>query len=797
MQDLPAYEKLGAFYLGRRHDSETGKTSSVPLLYDAKDLVTHAVVLGMTGSGKTGLSISLLEEAAIDGIPALIIDPKGDLGNLMLNFPDLRPEDFRPWVQADDAARQGLTVDELAAKEAGKWKKGLESWDQGPDRLRRLRDAAEVKIYTPGSEAGEPISILSSFGAPPEVIREDGDLFQERIATSTSSLLALLGIDADPVKSREAILVSNVLQAEWSAGRDLDLAGLIQSVQNPPFERVGVLPLESFYPSGDRFELAMAINNLLASPSFAGWMRGAPLDVQSLLYTPEGKPRLAILSIAHLSDSERMFFVSLLLGEVLSWMRSRSGTTSLRALLYMDELFGYLPPVGNPPSKKPLLTLLKQARAFGLGLVLATQNPVDLDYKALSNIGTWFLGRLQTERDRKRLLDGLDTGEGGPSRREIEQLLSGLDKRIFLLHNVHEDGPVIFRSRWAMSYLRGPLTRDQIKTLHADAAQDAAVPPPAPAEAAAKVTPQAKTTKRAAGPPVLPPGVEQRFLSEGKTSEGEVGEAITWAPCLGMQAEVRFVDSRKGLEAGEKLVLAAVMPRGDRADWDAAERLDIEFTSLPEKADGGSFAVLPGDAGDPKNFKAWTKDAADWIYRTRRHALWKHGDFKLISEVGESEGDFRVRVQQRAHEERDLEIAKLRERYGKKIDTLEERIRRAAQKVTKEEEEAQAAKMQGVLEVGTSLLGALFGRKRVTTGIRSATRGWQRGRRESLDIDRAQEDHAELLEQLQELDRELQAEVDEVSLRFAAAHQGIETFELKPRKSDVDVRWLGIVWVGR
>ena len=444
------FEKLGVFYLG--------KTKDGLLLYDSKDLVTHAVCVGMTGSGKTGLCVTLLEEAAIDGIPAIIIDPKGDLSNLLLNFPNLAPEDFQPWVEERDPTQ-----------EANTWKEGLAKWGQDGERIKRLRDAADFRIYTPGSNSGLPVSILKSFVAPPETIRQDNESLAERINTTVTSLLGLIGVEADPVRSREHILLSNILQQEWSAGKDLDIATLIQKVQTPSIAKIGVMDLDSFYPAQDRFELAMALNNLLASPSFASWMEGEPLDVQQFLYTQTGKPRLSIFSIAHLADAERMFFVSLLLNQVLGWMRAQSGTTSLRAILYMDEIFGYFPPVANPPSKLPLLTLLKQARAFGLGVVLATQNPVDLDYKGLSNAGTWFIGRLQAERDKARVLEGLEGIAAGTGQKfdkqQMEQLIAGLDKRIFLMNNVHDDAPEVFETRWALSYLRGPLTRAQIKTL--------------------------------------------------------------------------------------------------------------------------------------------------------------------------------------------------------------------------------------------------------------------------------------------------------------------------------------------
>jgi len=463
------FEKLGAFYLGRPYDPVNKTAQPGLLLYDSKDLVTHAVCVGMTGSGKTGLCIDLLEEAALDGVPAIAIDPKGDLTNLMLTFPDLRPEDFRPWINEDDARAKSLSPDDYAAQQAKLWRDGLAAWGEDGERIRRLKDAADFAIYTPGSSAGIPISILASFAAPAQGVRDDSELLRDRVTTTASSVLGLLGIAADPVQSREHILIANLLTKAWSAGEALDLGALIAQIQKPPMTRVGALDLESFYPEKDRAQLAVKINNLLASPGFNAWLEGVPLDVGQLLRTESGKPRVAIVSIAHLSETERMFFVSLLLNQVLDWVRSQSGTTSLRAILYMDEIFGYFPPVAEPPSKRPLLTLLKQSRAFGLGIVLATQNPVDLDYKGLANTGTWFLGRLQTERDKARVLEGLESASAAAhaelDKGEIDKLLSGLSQRIFLMHNVHEDAPVVFESRWAMSYLRGPLTRDQIKKL--------------------------------------------------------------------------------------------------------------------------------------------------------------------------------------------------------------------------------------------------------------------------------------------------------------------------------------------
>src|SRR5690349_9066987 len=578
MQD---FEKLGVFYLGRPFDLAAKKPKDALLLYDSKDLVTHAVCVGMTGSGKTGLCLSLLEEAAIDGIPAIIIDPKGDLSNLLLTFPNLAPQDFAPWVNEGDAQKKGLSTDAYAAQQADLWKTGLAEWGQDGDRIKRLRDAADFRIYTPGSNAGIPVSILKSFTAPPETIRQDSELLGERINTTVTSLLGLVGIDADPIRSREHILISNILSQEWSAGRDLDIGGLIQKIQTPSITKIGVMDLDSFFPSGDRFQLAMALNNLLASPSFAAWMEGEPLDIQSILYTPAGKPRHAIFSIAHLGDAERMFFVSLLLNQMLGWMRAQSGTTSLRAILYMDEIFGYFPPVANPPSKLPLLTILKQGRAFGLGVVLTTQNPVDLDYKGLANAGTWFIGRLQTERDKDRMLEGLEGIAAGSGqkfdRQEMEQLLAGLSTRIFLMNNTHDERPEVFETRWTMSYLRGPLTRTQIKSLMDPVKQG--TPQPVAATPAPTSVPQSDK-------PVLPPEIPQYYIPIRSSSHTR----LTYHPMLLGAAQVHYTDST----TIDLRLLAEISDGPIAVDWNTATPIGVAIEDLQsEPEEQAGYGELP------------------------------------------------------------------------------------------------------------------------------------------------------------------------------------------------------------
>ena len=606
-------EELGLFYLGRVYDPERGARTEEPFLLEARDLTTHAVCVGMTGSGKTGLGISLLEEAALDGIPAIAIDPKGDLGNLALAFPELRPDDFEPWVDPEEARRAGLTPAEHARATAERWRAGLADWGQDGARVGRFRRAAEVSIYTPGSAAGLPISLLRSFAAPPPALAADPDGLRERAESAVSGLLALLGIQADPLRSREHILLARLLGDAWERGADLDLPGLIRGLEAPPFARVGALELESFYPARERFELAGALNNLLASPAFSAWLEGEPLDVGRLLYTPDGRPRISVLSIAHLSEPERMFFVTLLLSEVVSWTRAQPGTQSLRALLYMDEVFGYLPPTANPPSKTPLLTLLKQARAFGVGVVLATQNPVDLDYKALGNAGTWLLGRLQTERDRARVVDGLESAAGGGvrDRAHFERLLGKLESRVFLARSVHEDEPVLFQTRWALSYLRGPLTRDDVRRLRRSA-------PPGPSAAPARSeraaeAPRAEHGELETGRPLLAPGIEQVFLP----GSGEV-----YRPALLAEAQIHYVDSGAGVDSWERVrLLVPFSAEEGRPAYEATRELPASLTFAQEPTAGARFQALPGAAARPARYTAWGRELRSHLQRSRPLAL--------------------------------------------------------------------------------------------------------------------------------------------------------------------------------
>lgn len=785
------FEKLGVFYLGRKYDLEGGTLRDELLLYDSKDLCTHAMCVGMTGSGKTGLCLALLEEAAIDSIPVICIDPKGDLGNLLLTFPELAADDFEPWLEDSEAMRRGKTKDQLAHDTARLWRDGLAKWGQGPERIAKLKTAADVAIYTPGSSAGIPLTVLRSFDAPAANILSDSDAMRERITGAASGLLTLLGVDADPLLSREHILVSSIFDACWRNGQSVSVGEMISLIQSPPFQKVGVLDLDSFMSAGDRGQLAMRLNNLLASPAFSTWLEGESLNIQRLMYTPEGRPRISILSIAHLNDSERMFFVTILLNELVSWMRSQSGTSSLRAIFYMDEVFGYFPPTAKPPSKQPMLTLLKQARAFGLGVMLATQNPVDLDYKGLSNIGTWFLGRLQTERDKQRVLEGLEgaAAQSGQKfdRQKMEQTLAGLGSRVFLMNNVHDDGPSIFQSRWAMSFLAGPLAREQISKLME----------PAKAVREAKLGSQAETvdsTTSMISRPVIPTGIEERFLTADLVPQA--GNRCVYRPAVYCEASLHYVRAAAKLDIWQdqrRIVRCGAGVPGDL--WEASEQVGEMFELVGEAEEAFEFYELPPELCRADNYKRWAKEFKDYLYRHHPLVLYKSPILGDYAPAGSSPEEARLAFTQHAREDRDRETEKLRAKYASKMESLDRRIRTAEERLAREKSELSSASMASVVDLGSSILGSLFGNKRrsrskTSSVVKSATRAaGQHG-----DVKRAEQTLQDLSRDMLDLDTELRHEIGKLTDKYSIDNLQLDETVVAPRKSDLRVGEPLLVW---
>ncbi len=833
------------FYLGRHLENPQAEPGDKPLFYNPADLTTHAIVTGMTGSGKTGLCVTLLEEAALQNVPALIIDPKGDLTNLLLHFPDLAPQDFEPWLDPESARRAGVSVEQTAIQTAQTWKDGLAKWGMDANRVRALKNAAEFAVYTPGSDAGIPVSVLSSLAVPDLDWRENREILREKISSTVTALLGLIGeSDIDPLRSREHILLSHIFENAWSKGKSLDLTELILQTQNPPFDKLGALPLDTFFPAKARTSLVMQLNAILASPSFETWREGQALDIPDLLYTPDGRPRHSVFYLAHLSETERMFFITLLLASVETWMRTQGGTNSLRALLYMDEIFGYLPPQKNPPSKQPLLRMLKQARAFGVGLVLATQNPVDVDYKALSNAGSWFIGKLQTERDKERLLEGLDSATGTLNRAAYAKLISSLGKRAFILHNVHNKQPALFRTRWAMNYLAGPMTRTQIPALNelAGAGWDlvdddvmAASAPQTVSQPKSVDVPQASATetlasyqpvsvngasrrrperKRVARPhdgststrPAIPASVGEFFLpfnlslmeafELARRPMGADAEQVgmLYRPTLLAAASVRFLNRKYGVdsEAARALLVQNPDPRGV-VRWDdyAGQSVDVDaLAKVP--APQSRFVSLDAPFSESKLMTALKRDFRDWIYRTVSVTARANDVLKVYAGPDISKSEFMRACSDAARDKRDAEINKVSAQYERKLDTLENRLKREERELRQDEDELADRKMEEMGTHAENVLSLFSKRRRRMTTSLTKRRLTQQAK---ADVQESIEAIDDLEEQINALEAEFKSRLDEISDRWGAVVNQTSEVTITPTKTNIFVDYFGVAWM--
>ncbi|MFA6916935.1 MAG: DUF87 domain-containing protein [Parachlamydiales bacterium] len=768
------YEKLGVFYIGKKVE----ESKDAPLLLNSSQLTTHAVILGMTGSGKTGLGIDILEDAAIDKIPALIIDPKGDMGNLLLTFPHLSKEEFLPWIDPQEAERANLTPEQFAEKTAKKWKDGLASWGEDSSRIANLKSSVEYAIYTPANSSGRPISILSSFSAPsPDLIKDEAAL-RDRVMTASSGLLTLVGINADPLKSREHILLSRILEDAWKSGKNLSLPDIINAIQKPSFDKVGVMDVDTFYPAKDRLELSMTLNNLLAAPGFSAWMEGEPLDIQRLLYTDEGKPRHSILSIAHLQDNERMFFVTLLLNEIVTWLRRQPGTTSLRALLYMDEIFGYFPPSSMPPSKMPMLTLLKQARAYGFGVILATQNPVDLDYKGLANCGLWFIGKLQTDRDRSRVIEGLQSGTNST----LAEKLKKCGSRIFLLHSIYEQEPILFETRWTLSYLRGPLTLPQIASL---------TPQIDKITAAVNQIPQAPSAPARTQKPIVIQDYEEYFVAK-KNARGDV----EYMPLLIGIAKIHYTSSKNNIDQWSNISLVAPFSADNReVDWGKGESMpDIFSLVSKEQPQDASFREIPSIL---KNFKDIQKDFQQYLYEFKTLDLLSYPELKMNASSDQTEGDFRAAVALKLREQRDVEVTSIREKYRAKIDTLKDKIDKAQTKVDKQQTQSWQNIFSSIISFLSTLLGAFMGRGMTKGTLNQAGTAMRRAGKigqSREEVTYAEGSLEKLKQQQQELEDSMQTELSAIQQNVDPTALDIKKIPIAPKKSDISVQTIALVW---
>jgi hypothetical protein len=790
-------EQPTAFYLGREYDLANRKVLDQPIQYESRDLTTHGVIVGMTGSGKTGLGITLLEEAALDGIPCIIIDPKGDLTNLLLQFPSLDPKELLPWINPEDARQKGLPLEAYAEEVAKSWRQGLADWGQSPERIARLRASSEWRIYTPGSEAGLPLSILQTFSAPRTPISREA--LNAKIDATTTALLGLSGIDADPVQSREHILIAQLLLHAWSSKRDLDLPQLIAQIQAPPLRTIGAFDVETFYPEKDRLRLALALNNILAAPSFSTWITGEPLRLSEMLHARD-KPRQLIFYIAHLEDAQRLFFLTLLLEEVLNWTRSQPGTSSLRAIVYFDEVFGYLPPhPGNPPTKTPLMTLLKQARAFGVGILLATQNPVDLDYKALNNAGTWFVGKLQTENDKARLLEGLEgvAAERGTlsDRCRLEEVISALTQRVFLLHDVHRGKPVLFHSRWALSFLRGPLTREQISTLVAPlkTAPPQAIPlcvhcqaelPTPPPETCPQCGQRQSATSGSSShvPPLLPQDVAQFYLPVAQPADKADVELVYQPYLLGF-AEVVFADKRKGIEECRPVRLLAKPPvAGQSADWANALPAAEALADAPKPH--ATWQAVPDGLNMARKLKTHERAFVDYLFRNSKLPVLYNEALKVAARPDEDAATFRERCRGLARQEADRAVAAEKPKFIDKFAMLDAQLRQVP--AAQADRAAEAARLQ---KHETSMLDWIFS----LNPFRAAPAAPAPPKERPSNKATAQRARAE--EARRQLEAKWQTRIAAIGEKWRQLAEEQTSIELTPRKTHIQITHFGLGWV--
>jgi hypothetical protein len=801
---------MAELFLGGRVDPAKHERTGDDVRIGTDNFTTHGVIVGMTGSGKTGLGVVLIEEVLNAGLPALLIDPKGDLTNLCLAFPALQASDFRPWIDEAQATAAGLTPDAFAQQQAETWTKGLLGWGLTAQHVGALKAAADTTIYTPGSKSGVPVNIVGSLQVPADM--SDAEVVGDEIEGYVSGLLGLVGIEADPLSSREHILLSNLINDAWTKGKPLDLATLVGLVGSPPIRKLGVFELDQFFPPNDRMALAMKLNGLIASPAFAAWGAGPPLDIQSMLFTAAGKPRCAIVTTAHLSDEERQFVTSLVLSKLVTWMRRQSGTSDLRALLYMDEVAGYLPPTANPPTKKPIMTLMKQARAFGVGVVLATQNPVDVDYKALSNAGTWMIGRLQTDRDKQRLLDGLSSASGGVDIGAVDATISGLGKREFVLRRAGKDAVEVFTTRWAMSYLRGPMTRDQISTLmsgrQADGAQVAggaamagtteAVPPGVAA------TPPATPDLGHDETPVMPEvaasvavrwvDVSAPWLADaGGDSRGLRQEAAVLA-----RVRLRYDDTKADIVHDEEYE-CVIVPLTETIDVSRAIAVDYDDRDLRLEPPTGAIYRMPTAPIASKTFLSGIeRDLRDHLARSLTLDLAANNDLKLYARPGESTEAFATRCLQVADERADAETAGLRTSYEAKVVRLRDELATVEDRIDVLESEAEGKRNSELLSTAGSILGGLLGGKSRggllgKLGGAAGRRGRTKAARERVDA--AENKVARIHAELDQLESELADEITEIDVRWMGLAKNITTTQIALERSDVTVSQLVLAWL--
>lgn len=767
-----------SFYLGSTPDDTTR------VEYDPSDLTTHGVIVGMTGSGKTGLGVILLEEASRQAIPTLVIDPKGDMTNLLLTFPDLRPEDFRPWIDEAAAAKEGRSPEEEAEVEASKWATGLDRTGLSGEDISHLRDTVGMTIYTPGSDAGVPLNVVGELGAPDLDWDTDAEVMRDEIQGFVSGLLGLVDVDADPMSSREHILLSNLIEHAWRSGMSLTLETLISQVATPPIRKLGVFEVDTFFPQKDRMSFAMRLNGLLASPSFAAWMSGAPLDIESLLWK-DGKPQSAILYIAHLDETERQFIVATVLSRLITWMRTQAGSSDLRVLAYMDEVFGFVPPTATPPAKRPILTLLKQARAFGVGLVLSTQNPVDLDYKAMSNAGTWWIGRLQTERDKARILEAVTAASGDVDTDLIDRSITGLDKRQFLLHNTREPAPGLFGTRWAMSYLRGPMTREEIGRVTEPARRAAAQhsKPPQPVEDT--TTHQEATVASVTGEKEVAPGIAVSELDPATPWAASVGynpQGDRLVPAVALTVEMHFDETRADIDHTE-MWEAVVHPLPSNPSGATFNEVDHDARDFVELASDLPYAATDAPISQTSYFTKLRSGVTKYLDRNEELELLRNRKLKTTARPGEEPDAFRERLRIIADDRADAEMAKLRTKYEARFRKAQRAYETAVRNADAASASLDDARGDAIVGMGLDLL---MGRKPRRASSSRGAESRLRSAESKVEATRAS---------YEDIAADMEDALSAIQVKWDEALEETDTMVVGLEADDIRVTEMRLVWV--
>lgn len=759
------------------------------VLLDTDHLTTHAVCLGMTGSGKTGLGIVTLEELARRGIPLLIIDLKGDMLNLLLNFPNLSPSEFEPWLAPDARASEDSAT--AATEQATLWRKGLNRSGLHGSDVAAVAQGVRWRLLTPGISSGAPLDILPSLTPPagwdPGA---DPDGARDRVNGLTSALLSLVDRGGDPLSDPDHVLVASIILEIWRQGRGLDLAGLLGNIAEPPIDHLGALPLETFYPRDRRMKLVMALNTLIASPSFSAWTEGTPLDMEELLGTP-GNPKATIITLAHLDDRQRQFCLALVVSELVAWMRRQPASSGLRALLYIDEVQGILPPYpANPPTKGPLLTLLKQGRAFGTSVWLATQNPVDLDYKAMGNAGIKVIGRLITDRDRDRALEGLGLA-GTEDGREIERIVGSLAKREFLLHDIRAKNRVqVFSSRWALSYLRGPIALAEMAPLfsHALPAKDLNAPSQPNMD-----RPEQKTTRLAedirSDPPVLPVDIPQLF--------GARGGLVT--PSLLVYNRVTI--ERRTLALVRTMTEFWHVPIDERGTvlWDDAEPLATEPSLSDVPAKETRFPVAAPEAL-PKELRSADRSFVKWRAR-RTIPILANTKLDCVANEGESQDAFIERCLDLADRADDDRQDAARRKFERKIDILRRRLDREHDELERDQVDLDSRQAEEKLGMVEGLFSVLLGSRSLRSAAGKATSklktsaGKRRMRQKAeASVQESEHEIDRLEHQLEDLAAEMNDEIENIAAASVEIANTAEEVAVRPKQADVTVKEISLVW---